>query len=126
MSTVKLPDARDIDSGHCTGMDQATLLANIERLLLAKDLSADKASKLAGVPDAIRNLRRIVAGEKAEGYWKLDTLYAIAMTLEVPAWDLLRPEGALPSDARSREFIRSIVREEMGLQEPRPKARKAK
>lgn len=83
------------------------LLTNIKRLLRAKGLSADAISKKAGVPDAVRNLSRAVSGEKP-GTWNLDTLYAIAKQLDVPAWELLRPAGAADHEA-----IRAIVREEM-------------
>lgn len=110
-------------SGHSTGMDHKTLLINVERLLLARNASADAISKRARRPDAIRNLRRRVDGDFT-GSWTLDTLSDIAAALQVEPWELLRPPGAMSHDADSRAFVQAIVREEMGI-EARPARKKA-
>lgn len=113
MSTVKLPDALIVSSGHSTGMNDRLLLANVERLLKARNATADAISRKAKRPDAIRNLRRRVQGEK-QGSWTLDTLSDIAAALDTSMWELLRPAGAMPQDDESREFVRAIIREELG------------
>lgn len=95
-------------------MNDRLLLANIERLLKDKGVTADAVSRKAKRPDAIRNLRRRVEGEKL-GSWKLDTLADIAVALDTSSWELLRPTGALPQDDKSREFVRSIIREELDI-----------
>lgn len=109
---VKLPDAPVVSSGHSTGMDDRLLLANIDRLLKAKGVSGHAISVTAKRPDAIRNLRRRVQGQK-QGSWTLDVLADIAAALGTSSWELLRPAGALPQDDESREFVRSIIREEL-------------
>jgi hypothetical protein len=97
-------------------MSDKILLANIERLLKAKKVSADALCKAAGTPDAIRNLRRRTAGEKT-GSWKLDTLEAIAAALDTVPWELLRPPGAgTARDQDIREIVREVVAEEMADQ----------
>lgn len=112
LSTVKLPDAQIVNSGHSTGMDDKVLLSNIERLLKTQKVSADAISKLAKRPDAIRNLRRRVAGE-FNGSWTLDTLSDVARALQTTPWELLRPPGAVPSDEDFREFVRDVISEEL-------------
>lgn len=42
--------------------DLGIILQNIDRLLKVKGLTANKASELAGRPDAIRNIRRKLGG----------------------------------------------------------------
>lgn len=105
-------------------MNDRTLLDNIERLMKARRLSADALSKAAKRPDAVRNLRRRVGGEK-QGSWTLDTLQNIARALETTPWELLRPPGAIPQDDESRELVRSIIREELGT-EPGRQRRKSR
>jgi transcriptional regulator with XRE-family HTH domain len=61
MSTAILPDAPELAGGYFTAMDREQLLAWIEAGLKAKNLKADRAAKLAGHPDMIRNLRRGVS-----------------------------------------------------------------
>lgn len=116
-STVNLPDAPKATSGHSTGMSDKLLLANIERLLKARNVSANAISTIAGSPDAIRNLRRRVAGGKT-GSWNLDTLSAVAEALETTPWELLRPPGA-----RDHEAIREIVREVLAEEATSPAKR---
>lgn len=94
-------------------MNDRVLLDNVERLLKAKGVSADALSKAANSPDAIRNLRRRVAGEK-QGSWKLDTLAAIAEALGTTPWELLRPPGAVGGPETLRDMVREVVAEEMG------------
>jgi hypothetical protein len=97
-------------------MDDKILLANIERLLKAKNVSADAVSKSANRPDAIRNLRRRVAGT-FNGTWTLDTLADIAQALGTSPWELLRPPGAVPSDEDFRDLVRNVVSEELNARE---------
>lgn len=119
LSTVKLPDAQAVNSGHSTGMDDKVLLNNINRLLKAKKVSADAVSKAADRPDAIRNLRRRVAGTFS-GSWTLDTLADIARALQTTPWELLRPPGAVPDDEDFREYVRDVVSEELIARENAP------
>jgi hypothetical protein len=93
-------------------MSDRVLLANIERLLKARGTTADAVSKAAKSPDAIRNLRRRVAGEK-QGHWRLDTLEAIAQALDTSPWELLRPPGAVAQDEDFRTMVRDLVSEEL-------------
>lgn len=121
LSTVKLPDAPFVSSGHSTGMNDKLLLANIERLMKVQGVTADAVSRKAKRPDAIRNLRRRVQGEK-QGSWTLDTLADVAAALETSPWELLRPVGAIPQDEGSREFVLSIIREELGTADVAPRS----
>jgi hypothetical protein len=89
MSTVKSPDARFVSSGYSTGMDLPLILSNIEWRLKVLKLSANRASDLAGTPDAIRNLRRRVAG-KAGGSFTVDTLQKLAVALKCEPKDLMQ------------------------------------
>ena len=100
-------------------MDHETLLENIERLLKATGQSADAVSKGAKRPDAIRNLRRRVAGE-FNGSWTLDTLADIAKALKTTPWDLLRPSRAILEDEELREMVRDMVSEEISSRENPP------
>ncbi len=93
---------------------------NIEVLLTAKGVSADALSKKAKHVDAIRNLRRRVAGE-FRGSWTLDTLGDIAAALETTPWELLRPASAERND---REYVLSILREELDARAPAAPVRK--
>jgi len=126
LSTVKLPGAQLVNPGHATGMDDKLLLSNIERMLKAQKVSADAISKSAKRPDAIRNLRRRVAGE-FNGSWTLDTLGDVARALKTTPWELLRPPGAVPSGEDFREFVRDVISEELIARENPPlPARKRK
>lgn len=116
LSTVKLPGADPVNSGHSTGMDHDILLENIERLLKIQKVSADAVSKAAKRPDAIRNLRRRVAGETS-GSWNLDTLADIARALKTTPWDLLRPSSAILEDENLRKMVRGLVDEELSARE---------
>ena len=100
-------------------MDHETLLANVERLLKASGKSADAVSKAAKRPDAIRNLRRRVAGE-FNGSWTLDTLADIAKALKTSPWELLQPPGAARADESLRELVRDMVDEELTARENPP------
>jgi transcriptional regulator with XRE-family HTH domain len=95
LSTAILPDARIRLCGHSTGMDLATIYDNIQRLLRAKKLSANKASLLAGKPDAIRNIQRKLSGEiKGHGV-TVDVLAAIAKVLGTTVDELQTPRDRL-------------------------------
>ena len=73
-------------------MDLKGILDRIERRLEAVGLTANAASKEAGRPDAIRNLRRAVEAGKRKGI-STDTLSALAPVLKTnPAW-LLNETG---------------------------------
>lgn len=96
-STAILPDARVVGSGHSTGMDWRPLITLIDKALAAKKLSADRASREAGHPDAIRNMRRKAEG-KLKGGITFDTVMDVAKILD------LTPE--------------SVCRAVMGLQQP--------
>ena len=71
-------------------MDLAVILQNIEILLKTKGRKADPVSKAAGVPDAIRNLKRAVRGEIKSGP-TLRTIAALAAELGVSVNDLTQP-----------------------------------
>lgn len=71
-------------------MDLEIVLQNIELLLKAKGLKADRVSKEAGVPDAVRNLRRTVQGKIKSGF-TLRTAAALATKLGVSVDDLINP-----------------------------------
>lgn len=112
MSTVNLPKAQLVSSGYSTGMDQTKLiLGKIDRFLRIEKTNDHALGKLAGSPDAIRNLRRYAAGQ-IKGVWTLDTLEAVARAMGTTSWELLRPPGAIPQDEEFREYVREIVREE--------------
>lgn len=67
-------------------MDLPGILERIEARLKVKNLSADAASKLAGKPDAIRNIKRAIKTGKRQGV-STATIRALAVTLECsPAW----------------------------------------
>jgi len=91
MSTVKLPSVLAIDFGQSTGMDLATILTNIERRLKVIGISSDEASKRAGRPDAIRNLKRKVQAGTLKGSLRADTLDALAGALQTTVADLTTP-----------------------------------
>ena len=71
-------------------MDLALILANIDWRLKVLQLSDNEASNRAGAPDAIRNLRRKVAGELPGGI-TMRTLEKLAGALKCRASDLLQP-----------------------------------
>ncbi len=92
LSTAILPGAENLYSGHLTGMELdvlKVLLANLERLMKERGLSADALSRRAGVPDAIRNLRRAI--ESGKGGTTLRTLAALAKVLNTTPAALLTP-----------------------------------
>lgn len=72
-------------------MDLAVIYENIERLLKAKKLSGNKVSNLAGKPDAIRNIKRKLAGEIQGQGVTVEVLSAIARVLDTTVDDLKRP-----------------------------------
>ncbi len=73
-------------------MDLPKILARIERRLAAVELSADAASKLAGKPDAIRNLARAVKRDDRQGV-STATLNALAPVLKTTSIWLLAEAG---------------------------------
>jgi phage repressor protein C with HTH and peptisase S24 domain len=76
-------------------MDLRKILARIERRLKVVKLSASAASKLAGKPDAIRNLKRAVKDGMRQGL-NATTLAALAKVLHTTvAW---LTEGTGPED----------------------------
>lgn len=69
-------------------MDTPAVLARIEERLKVVGLKADRASKLAGAPDAIRNLRRAVEKGTRTGV-TMTTLAALAPVLQTTVGHLL-------------------------------------
>lgn len=85
-------------------MELKPVLRRIEERLKLLGLSADKASKLAGKPDAIRNLKRAVKDGGRKGV-STDTLKALAPVLGVtPGWLI----GEQPDDVRSEDVAASL------------------
>lgn len=81
-------------------MELSDVLARIELRLKATKLSADKASRLAGKPDAIRNMRRAIKDGVRVGV-STDTISALAPVLSAnPAWLLTGEGSANPAGIR--------------------------
>lgn len=80
-------------------MDLRLILENIDWRLKIMEMSDHEASKRAGAPDAIRNIRRKVAGDMP-GDVTRKTLDKLARALDCSAADLMRP--------RPEENIRPI------------------
>lgn len=72
-------------------MDLTAILANIEHRLRVMGISADEASRRAGRPDAIRNLRRKVRGDLTGGV-NMGTMAALAKALDTTVPDLMRSD----------------------------------
>lgn len=72
-------------------MDLAVILENIERQLRIKKMSSDKASRLAGKPDAIRNIKRKLKGEIQGDGITVKTLEALAGALGSTVDELTTP-----------------------------------
>lgn len=87
-SRKKLPDTQAGKSDKVPAMNLASILRFIEGRLDELNLSAHKASILAGKPDAIRNMRRSV--EKGHGGAHSSTLAALERALNVAPGTLLR------------------------------------
>lgn len=104
-------------------MDTTILLKNIERLIAANKTSAHAVSIKAGSEDAIRNMKRYASGE-IKGSWTLDTLEAVAQALGTTSWELLKPPSPVALDAEAQEMVRSLIREEMGIPEKKPRRRR--
>jgi hypothetical protein len=98
-------------------MDTTVILNNIDRLLRTKKVSQNAISAKAKRPDAIRNLRR-------GSSWTLEILHDIAKALDVPAWELMRPPGAVPKDQEFREFVREMIDEQIADAVIAPRKRK--
>jgi len=117
LSTVNLPNAREADSGHSTGMDLKVLIANIDRLVKAQRTTDNAVGIRAGKQDAIRNLRRYASGD-LKGMWTLDTLEAVAKALGTSSWELLRPPGAVAADEDLEDRINRVLDQRLGPAEP--------
>lgn len=75
-----------METGHSTGMELPDILSRIEKRLTVLKLTPDAASKAAGKPDAIRNIKRAVKDGGRQGV-STDTLRALAPVLKTtPAW----------------------------------------
>lgn len=116
-STVVLPKAKILGAGYSTGMEVSEILEWIERRLVAKDISAARASTLAvGHPDAIRNMQR------GFGKPKIETLQRLAEVLGDPPAGLLygraldAPQSTLPSLDVLRADLEKAKREVERLQ----------
>jgi len=78
-------------------MDMHAVLARIETRLNDLALSADRVSRMAGKPDAIRNFRRAVKAGDRQGI-STSTLSALAPVLEVsPSWLFTGDGDSTPS-----------------------------
>lgn len=73
--------------------DLPTVLRRIEERLKALNLNAHKASKLAKVPDAIRNMQRAVREGRRGVNFK--TVAALAPVLETTSAALMAPSEAI-------------------------------
>lgn len=73
-------------------MELAGILTRIEKRLKRLEMSATKASKLAGKPDAIRNLKRAVKQGRRRGI-STATLHALAPVLQTTEGWLLTGNG---------------------------------
>jgi len=72
-------------------MELKVISDNIDRLLRLKRISADKASREAGHPDAIRNIRRKLSGDiKGQGV-SVQVLHNLARALGVLPNELTEP-----------------------------------
>lgn len=87
-------------------MDLTVLLTNIERRLKDLKMSSDEASKAAGRPDAIRNLKRKIASGAIKGSMRADTLAALARVLETSPTDLTRSHNGHQANISGlREYL---------------------
>lgn len=96
MSTAILPDAQPVNSGHLTEMDLTVILQRIEQRLAVLGLSPDAAARQAGVPDAIRNIRRAI--RKGKGGITAQTLSKLAKELQTTSAWLMGEETGGPID----------------------------
>lgn len=112
-----LPNAQGRYPGHFTGMDWKPLLALIDDGLARRNWSDDHASKEAGHPDAIRNMRRKAKG-KLKGGVKFDTVFDIAKALDISPLAICKAAMGYSPDADDAEMIRQqAIRDAMaGLQ----------
>jgi len=81
-------------------MELPAILARIEKRLEALDLSESAAGKLAGKPDAIRNLRRALEKDERTGV-STATLNALAPVLKTTAVWLFAGAGPEATDAEA-------------------------
>jgi SOS-response transcriptional repressor LexA len=88
-------------------MDQSAILRRIEERLRSLKLSADRASAIAGRPDAIRNLRRAVKNGGRQGV-SLATLADLAPALETTLPWLLNADSGDSSNVRNERRPISI------------------
>lgn len=100
---------------HSAGMELGRILERVEARVKAVGISADAASKRAGKPDAIRNLRRAVKSGNRSGI-STDTLAALAPVLECTvAWlidgeqDIWSEDVAANLPARQRAPTMRVV-----------------
>jgi SOS-response transcriptional repressor LexA len=82
-------------------MDTKRILKRIERRLAAVEMSADAASKEAGKPDAIRNLRRAVEEGSDRGI-TVRTIQALAPVLHTTSSWLLEETGPEDTEAEHK------------------------
>ena len=73
----------------------AVILENIDRLLVVKKMSQNKASDLAGHHDAIRNIRRKVNGKGKGSDVTTETLEDIARVLGTTSAELRKTPAAI-------------------------------
>jgi hypothetical protein len=103
-STAILPDAACRNAGQSTGMKLGQILQRIEQRLRTLKISADKVSRLAGKPDAIRNIRRAVKEGRAGV--NATTIAALAPILQTSQAWLLSGEG--PVNQQPKKELRNL------------------
>ena len=89
-------------------MEWKPVLALIEKGLKTQGLSADKASKDAGHPDAIRNMYRKAKGELKGGI-TFETIMDVARTLQIAPEAVCRAAMGFSADPPEKEAIRAEI-----------------
>ena len=88
-------------------MHLETILKRVEERLQALSLTETAAAKLAGHPDAIKNLRRAAKGKSGRKGISTDTLFALAPVLQTtPGWLL---DGSGQQDVRFNADFEALV-----------------
>jgi SOS-response transcriptional repressor LexA len=86
-------------------LDLKAIAARVEKRLEKLGLTAAAASRAAGKPDAIRNLRRAARGDTGRRGVSTDTIGALALVLKTkPAW-LLTEEGPEELDEPEAKMV---------------------
>lgn len=107
LSTAFSPMCRNDTLRHARCIMLKDILDRIEQRLKAVKLTASAASKLAGKPDAIRNIRRYVRDGDAQGV-TLNTLAAIAVPLQTTATWLMCGEDEVNATIAPQSGVRLV------------------